>query len=119
MFVKRKTFETLMTDKVRNEATQDLVGRLEREVTYWRERFEAEQARADRTIDAHFATGGIAPVSNVGIAETKATAEEMKAKAERVMQEFAEIGRDDDGEPFEELRIDPDLMAKLTSVMNG
>jgi hypothetical protein len=36
-----------------------------------------------------------------------------------VMQEFAEIGRDDDGEPFEELRIDPDLMAKLTSVLNG
>lgn len=119
MWIKRRTFETLVRENAalnaQVESLQDVTARLDSEITYWRERFEAALNRADRVVDAHFGTAGLPPVSDVGIAETKASAAEMQKKAQETMDELAETLRDDDGIPAVNedgsLKIDPSVFA--------
>jgi hypothetical protein len=67
-WVSRKTYET-ETSTVRLKALIDTdnlyeqIERLDKEISFWREKFEKEQARADRAVDSLIAQNGQPPIS--------------------------------------------------------
>ncbi len=75
-----------------------------RQVEYWQQRAEREQARADRIADEILMEAGRRPVSAESVDARSATADEMKRAAAEQLRQIAESGMDDDGSDF----ISPD-----------
>lgn len=91
--------------------------RLEREIVYWRDKFESAQNRADRVSDLAFETSGFRPISDLGISERKEaikSAKEYEKEKEQLITEMYadEINTEDDSIPVTGL-IDDDLIQAL------
>jgi hypothetical protein len=118
MWIRKANWEGKLLQNARLEVElKSKIGensRLEREVDYWRAKFESEQNRADRISDKSLSAGGLGPVSDLGVreAETFSTNyQKMMKDAERMNTEmFAEVIP---GEETEELQIDPALLEAI------
>lgn len=70
------------------------IGRLEKEIDYWREMFESAQHRADRISDKALTVSGIGPVSDLGVREAddhgKKYAKMMKEAENQANEMFGE-----------------------------
>lgn len=93
MWLKRIRYEELVK-------AESLTEHLQREVEYWRRKFEDEKARADRIGDRVFEMEGRPPVSTQGMVEARASAEEIKRVMEQRMREMAGAFQEDDGSEF-------------------
>jgi hypothetical protein len=73
---------------------------LTKQIEYWQERAEREQARADRIADEILIEAGRRPVSAEAIESRAATIDEMKRAAAEQLRQIADTGADDDGSDF-------------------
>jgi hypothetical protein len=99
------------------ESKIEVTKRLEREISYWRDKFESAQNRADRVSDLAFETSGFRPISDLGISERKdaikSAKEYEKAQEDMAREMYAdEINTDDNELPVTGL-IDDDLLQAL------
>lgn len=101
MWIGRKRFEQMLVDNADMKATvksrEKEVERLEKEVDYWRGKFEAEQNRADRAVDAVTANVGAGPVSDLGAQSLKRAADDARKAFEQRERENREIFGEDLG----------------------
>lgn len=101
MWIKHKNYIEIITNKSRLEAKVEMaeaeVGRLEREVDYWRGKFESAQNRADRVADLAFETSGFRPISDLGVTERDKRAAEAKDATERNQRLMTEMFADEIG----------------------
>jgi len=88
MWVRRDVYEALVRDRARLESDLEskrgIISRLEKEIDYWRGKFEREQERADRVNDRLMESSGFAPVSETGIKE----ADGLKKQYEELMKNY-------------------------------
>lgn len=97
------------------------ISQLERELDYWRGKFEAEQHRADRIADYDHAQRGLGPVSDLGVTETQIKETKKAANlAQRVAEHremFADVLEDSENFPEEagKATISPELMDVIKS----
>lgn len=96
------------------------IGRLEKEIDYWREMFESAQHRADRISDKALTVSGIGPVSDLGVREVddhgKKYAKMMKEAENQANEMFGEELNSpltEGGEGGGELLIDPQLLGAI------
>jgi len=116
MWIARANYEALLRDRVRLESevesNKGIIARLEKELDYWRGKFEGEQARADRVNDRLMETSGFAPVSETGIREV----DEWKKKTEELMKGYMKQNTEmfADELPGEEVvEIDENLLGEV------
>lgn len=125
MWIKRNEYVALQRENASLAATiQSTIEasrRYEREIDYWRGKFESAQNRADRVADLAFETSGMRPISDLGVAERDKNAENVAEVAERQRELITEMFADeipdeieqegaDDAEGFV---IDPELIGAL------
>lgn len=93
------------------------IGRLEKEIDYWREMFESAQNRADRISDKALTVSGIGPVSDLGVREVddhgKKYAKMMKEAENQANEMFGEELNSPLTEGGGELLIDPQLLGAI------
>ena len=105
---KERELASLTTDV---KLKQSQILRLEKEVDYWREKFEQEKNRADRVNDKLTETAGFGPVSELGIGEAEKLRKEYERMMKQSQRESAEMFADDI--PGEGLEIDESLGEEL------
>jgi hypothetical protein len=94
MWINRGTYDALVRLNAKLEAEVEFkkgrIDSLEAEVEYWREKFEREQERGDRTNDRLVSTAGYEPVSSVGIKE----ADGLRKQYEELMKGYEKQNRE-------------------------
>jgi hypothetical protein len=120
MWVTRESFETGLkrTAKLEVELQSKIeqISRLEKEIDYWRDKFESAQNRADRIADKSLAVSGIGPVSDLGMKELDETMGRYAKMAKDTERQTTEMFGEEipmDGTENSELVIDPKLIAAL------
>src|SRR4051812_38877470 len=120
MWISREKYEAELKRTVKLESEveskQGQILRLQKEIDYWREKFESSQNRADRIVDKSLSVSGIGPVSDLGMKELDETmgkyAKMMKEAEIQATEMFGEEIREDGKENLE-LEIDPQLVTAL------
>lgn len=120
MWINRDRYEASLKGTAKLEVElQSKVGqisRLEKEIDYWRDKFESAQNRADRIVDKSLSVSGIGPVSDLGMKELDETmgkyAKMMKDAEHQSTEMFGEEIREDGKENLE-LEIDPQFANAL------
>lgn len=120
MWVSKGKYETDLkrTSKLEVELQSKIeqISRLEREIDYWRGKFESAQNRADRIVDKSLSVSGIGPVSDLGMKELDETmgkyAKMMKDAENQSTEMFGEEIRAEGTENLE-LEIEPQLVNAL------
>lgn len=99
------------------ESKQAELRRQEREIAYWRDKFESAQNRADRVSDLAFETSGFRPISDLGISERKeaikSAKEYEKAQEDMAREMYADEINDSDSDIPVTGLIDDDLIQAL------
>lgn len=118
MWIKRDDFVAKERENARLlaevELNQKQIQRLQREIDYWRGKFEEAQNRADRVNDKLTETAGFGPVSELGVKE----AEKMKKEYQRMMVEAERQNREMFSEEGE-FGVDENLASALVKGLNG
>jgi hypothetical protein len=88
---------------------QNMLGRMEKELTYWRGRADDERERADRIADADRLDRGLNEVSSTVLGEKKAKSVQIDADLHEHEKEVAEMFADNFDAQDDLNWVDPDL----------
>lgn len=125
MWIKRSDFIDLKAQAAAQNAEIKghihRIAQLERELDYWRGKFEAEQHRADRIADYDHAQRGLGPVSDLGVTENQIRETKKATNLAQKTDEMREMFRDvlENAEEFPEeagkATISPELIDAIKS----
>lgn len=100
MWIKRVIYDTLVrknealsaeVELKKDHVTPRLASYLEKEVEYWRDRFEREQRRADRITDTVVTERGGEPVTDLGVADSVERADKAERRKKSALLEIVEM----------------------------
>jgi hypothetical protein len=115
MWVKREKYESLVKLEGQLESKKERIAHLEKEIDYWREKFEEAQRRTDRIHDKTLVSGGIGPVSDLGVQEAVTQTSLYQQMIKDMEKQNAEMFSESIGEE-EVVEVDSSL---LSAVIDG